>query len=306
MRLPRHFVWLALAGTVLAQKPIGQMQSGDATVRGAVQLTGTSATIMSGAQIDAAQRSATVKLERGGELVICPQSGITLTASATGRDQLVGVNRGSVEAHYTLLNGSDTVMTPDFRLQLKGPGQFDVSVGTAANGDACVASDATSTGSVGVNELFGDGVFDVKPGERWLFSNSSVSGAKHDTQMRCGCPAPVQQQFAASDIGFPEQQSRLAADAIAAGKPAPEVPPVTGIPQNTAPEAVHMQVDAPMVFRAEDAGPPLPALVARAKLQPASFPSLPQIQAAPPPKPPKRNWLQRFGTAIARLFGARN
>ncbi len=298
-----------MAGTAFAQKPIGQMQSGDATVRGAVQLTGTSATIMSGAQIDVAQRSATVKLERGGELVVCPQSGVTLTASASGRDQLVGVNRGSIEAHYPLSQGTDAIMTPDYRLQLKGPGQIDVRVSLSGNGNACVESGATSTGSVAMHELFGDGVFEIMPGERWLFSNGAISGAKRNPGLDCGCPPPVQQQKAvASEIGFPEQQSRQAAEAIATGQPVPEAPPVAGIPKSSAPDAVHMQVDAPMIFRADDAGPPLPTLVSRATLRPAAFPQVPVPRATPPPapKPVKKSWFQRFGSAIARMFGARN
>jgi hypothetical protein len=307
MRFPKYLGCFALAGAAMAQTPIGQMQSGDATVRGAVQLTGTSARIMNGAQIDAAQHSATVKLERGGELVVCPQSGVTLTASASGRDQLVGLSRGAVEARYALGQSSDTLMTPDFRLQLKGPGQVDIRVGLAPNGDACVESQASSSASVGVNELFGDGVFEVNPGERWLFTNSTVSTAQRDPQTTCGCPAAVQQQkVVASEIGFPEQQSRQAAEAIAAGKPIAEAPLVTGIPRNTAPDGVHMQVDAPMVFRAEAVGPPLPKLVARAILRPASFPSVPALQVSPPPKPERKGWFRRFGSAIARLFGARN
>ena len=309
MPLSRQLVWFALVGTAIAQKPIGQMQSGDATVRGAVQLTGTSATIMSGAQIDAAQRSATVKLERGGELVICPNSGVTLTASASGRDQLVGVNRGSIEAHYPMSQGADAIMTPDYRLQLTGPGQIDVRVSLSGNGNACVESGATSTGSVAMHELFGDGVFEVMPGERWLFSNGAVTGAKRDPGLDCGCPPPVEQQKAvASEIGFPEQQSRQAAEAMAAGQPVPAAPPVTGIPKSSAPDAVHMQIDAPMVFRADDAGPPMPVLVARATLRPAAFPQVPLPAVVPPPspKPVKKSWFQRFGSAIARMFGARN
>jgi hypothetical protein len=184
-----------------------------------------------------------------------------------------------------------------------------VRVGLATNGDACVESSSTSTGSVGIHELFGDGIFEIMPGERWLFSNGAVSGAKRDPLMDCGCPVPVQQQrTVASEIGFPEQQSRQAADAIASGKPVPEAPPIAGIPRNSAPDAVHMQVDAPMVFRAEDAGPLMPVLVARATLRPASFPQVPAPQVSPPPapKPAKKNWFQRFGSTIARLFGARN
>jgi hypothetical protein len=307
MRFLKQAVWCAAASAAFAQQPIGQMQSGDATIRGAVQLTGASATIMSGAQIDAAQRSATIRLQRGGELVICPQSGVTLTSSASGRDQLIGVSRGSVEAHYPLAQNSDTVMTPDFRLQLKGPARFDVGVGLFANGDACIESQPSSTGTVGVSELFGEGVFEVQPGERWLFSNSTVSGAQRDPQVTCGCPAPPQQQkVALSEMGFPEEQSRQAAEAIAAGKPVPETLPAASIPSISAPGAVHMQIDAPMIFRAEEAGPPLPPLVARAALRPASFPAIPTPQVAPPPKAEKKGWFRRFGSAIARMFGARN
>src|SRR5262245_31652741 len=88
--------------TGAAQKPIGHVKSGDAMVRGSEVLNGNSAALMSGALIESAQSPAIVTLERGGELTVCPNSAVTLTASASGRDRLVGVSSGTIETHYTL------------------------------------------------------------------------------------------------------------------------------------------------------------------------------------------------------------
>jgi hypothetical protein len=66
-----------------------------------------------------------------------------------------------------------------------------------------------------------------------------------------------------------------------------------------------MQVDAPVVFRGEDIPAPAPgtATLARAELPPWPPIEL-QTVAAKPEAKPKKKWYQRFGSALASVFGS--
>jgi hypothetical protein len=306
-----------------AQKPIGHMKSGDATVRGSVVLSGNTAALMSGAYVQSSQSSATITLERGGDLTLCPNSAITLTSSASGREQLIGVSSGAIETHYSLAQNADTIMTPDFRLQLTGPGDFHFGITLGAAGDVCVQALPSSNAALIVNELLGDGSHQIGPGQRVRFRNGTVANPEISPPVSCGCSAPQAQTRPAppptTELGFPELQSKRAAEALAIGQPAPEPPPIAVVPAKNKPGEVQLQIDAPMVFRAEPAtpaGPPMPPVVARTSLKTASFPEIPPLAiqapehpspvAGPPAKPKKRNFFRRFGSAIARWFTRRD
>src|SRR5437868_5246243 len=67
MRILLAFLALATA-SVSAQVSIGEVQSSDASVRGSVVLGSNGASIMSGSQITAGERNASLKLARGGDI----------------------------------------------------------------------------------------------------------------------------------------------------------------------------------------------------------------------------------------------
>jgi hypothetical protein len=154
-----------------------------------------------------------------------------------------------------------------------------------------------------VSEQLGDGTHQVRPGESVMFHNGRVADATMSPGVNCGCPAqPPPKPAVATELGFPEQQSRAAAQAIATGDTVPK--PVIPLPANqlSKPGQVYMQVDAPVVFRGEDAPVPAPSalLLARAQLPP--WP--PELTQTPVLKPPqKKKWYQRFGSALATVFG---
>lgn len=283
---------------------IGEVQSPDATVRGSVVLGKNGASLVSGSQVTAGQSTAKIELKRGGSLQVCKESDATLTSATGGRDMLVALNAGTLEVHYSLQSTSDTIVTPDFRLTLTGPGAFDLAVGLIANGGMCVRSLPGSAASVIVNEQFGDGAHQVKPGEQVTFRNGKVDGSSPDAA-GCGCPKPAVISPAAKNegaLGFPEQQSRKAEEAVAAGLPAPSNPGIAVAPEQAAkPGQVFTQIDAPIVFRAEDMPPP-PPRVARKDLPPIPAGFMPEAE---PPKPQeKRAWYQRFGRALASIFSS--
>ena len=285
---------------------IGEVQSPDATVRGSVVLGNHGASLVSGSQVTAGQSNAKIELKRGGSLQVCKESDATLTSATGGRDMLVALSTGALEVHYSLQSTSDTIVTPDFRLTLTGPGAFDLAVGIAGNGGMCVRSLPGSAASVIVNEQFGDGAHQVKPGEQVTFRNGKVDGSSPDAA-GCGCPKTqtvASPATAKNDgaLGFPEQQSRKAEEAVAAGLPAPSNPGVAIAPEQAAkPGQVFTQIDAPIVFRAEDLPGPAPKVVRK------DLPAIPAgfMPEAEPPRPQeKRAWYQRFGRAIASIFSS--
>src|SRR3954463_6144095 len=92
---------LALAASAAAQVPIGEVQSSDASVRGAVVLNNNGASIMSGSQITAGERNASLKLSRGGDINVCSGSSINVTSSNNGHEHLIALNNGALETHYS-------------------------------------------------------------------------------------------------------------------------------------------------------------------------------------------------------------
>ncbi|MEO6119336.1 MAG: hypothetical protein ABIP12_01500 [Terriglobales bacterium] len=301
---------MLLVGGAAAQQgplPIGEVQGTDANVRGAVSVGPAGTTLMSGSQVTAGATPTTIKLVRGGELKVCAGSSITITASASGREALVGLSAGAIETHYRLSSSADTIMTPDFRLLLPGPGDFHFAIGMKGRGDMCVKSLPGNSSAMIVHEVFGEGTHQVRPGDTVVFQKGSVqTPIAMAVGEECGCigaaaakleigkptatpavaPVPVAAQPVAAEpvvsqpvapqpreLSFPEQQSERAAAAIAAGEPPPaSAAPMPGVSSKR--NEVITKVDAPIVFRGED----LPAGKAAASASPA-----PAATAAPAP-----------------------
>src|SRR4051794_1007623 len=136
MRFPLIFIVPAMLVTVSvashAQAVVGEMFASDAIVRGSVLFASGGTQIQSGSSVTAGDAAAVLRLRRGGEVRVCPRTGVSVAASPNGRDLLWGMNSGSIEAHFTLSASSDTVMTPDFRILLAGPGIFHFAISADA------------------------------------------------------------------------------------------------------------------------------------------------------------------------------
>src|SRR5947209_10644589 len=111
-------LFAALSTMAAAQEPVGEVFASDASVRGSVQLTSGGAKVMSGANVTAGDAAARLALVRGGELRVCPQTSIAVSASGSGRELMFAMGTGAIEADYRLANSADTIMTPDFRILL--------------------------------------------------------------------------------------------------------------------------------------------------------------------------------------------
>lgn len=219
--------------TMLAQSPqsVGELFASDASVKGGVVLAGTGTKVISGSSISAGEQTASLKLERGGSMLICPGTSLAVTTSQNGRQLMFSMNAGNIEMDYPIGAASDNLLTPDFRLLLPGPGRLHLAVRVTAKGDTCVQSLSSNSSAVVVSEGMGEESYQVKPNEAVMFNGGRISGAVPMHQS-CGCPTPPPTQVA---------------------KVTPPPPPPSE-PAKTEPSEpqTHIVVDAPFIYRASD------------------------------------------------------
>src|SRR5512138_3605053 len=108
---------LCLVPSGYAQQAIGDVYATDATVKGSVVLAGGGTRLMSGSSVSAGDSTAVLKLARGGEVRVCRNTDVSLSASPDGRDLLLAMGTGAIETHYDRTSGADALLTPDFRIQ---------------------------------------------------------------------------------------------------------------------------------------------------------------------------------------------
>src|SRR5450755_4533567 len=111
-----------------SQQTLGELYATDARVKGAVVLAGSGTSVLSGSSIAAGAQNATLKLERGGSLLVCSGTNLSVSASQNGRELMFSLNSGNLEMNYPLGAEADTLLTPDLRLLLPGPGTVHVAV----------------------------------------------------------------------------------------------------------------------------------------------------------------------------------
>lgn len=243
-------VALAAAPPLYAQNEIGEVFSSDASVRGSVVLSGHGAHVLSGSQISAGDGVALLKLERGGELRICPKTNLSLTVDANTKSLVVGMNVGAMELNYSLLSSVDMVITPDFRLQLISPGNFHLAISVAPSGDTCMRSLPDNDASVFVAEMMGNGAYQLSPGKNVLFKAGRISGVT-DAPSACGCPDLKAEKL----------------PPIAANQAPPPAPTqaTTATPASNTNEP-HLEVEGSFVFRGNETVPDYYAAISRLSL----------------------------------------
>lgn len=254
-----------LAGGQQSQA-IGQLYATDASVKGSVLLAGSGTSVLSGSSIEAGAQAATLKLDRGGSLLVCEGTKLSVTSSKSGREMLFSLNNGNLELNYPLGTEADTLLTPDLRLLLPGPGTIHVAVRVTAQGDTCVQSLPWNASSIVVSESMGDATYQVKPDESVLFKGGHLSQASVSKQ-NCGCLRSVTTQVA-----------KAAPPAPAPEQPRPPSPPPAAVPEQ------HLAVDAPFIFHGDDPAPDLRQNVVKLKLENTKL-----VQLEPTVLPPPEN-----------------
>jgi len=337
---------LAVAGLLLSVLPgsahsqvVGEVAATDASIKGSVVLVGGRTRLLNGSSLTAGESTAAIQLTRGGgSLNVCPHTGVSVTASQSGTDLMIAMNNGAIETRYTLSSSADTIMTPDFRILLPGPGSFHFAIAADARGNTCIRPLEGNTASLVVSEVMGTGVYHLGPTDQVLFREGRVSSRDPLVPPDCGCgPPPTPIRHAQQ----PAAPAKPAQGNVEQPAPAPSnVPAKIEFPEGSAEATIaefgrqvqrasprqpangdlHVEVDAPLIFNAgvENPGPgPLIARVRLTPLPPMMFDGLdalpPKEVGSPRPEPAaastasgtkekKRGFLRRIGAFFAGIF----
>jgi hypothetical protein len=166
-----------------------------------------------------------------------------------------------------------------------------------------------NTASVIVSELMGDDTYHVKSSEQVVFHSGRLSQIDAIVPDECGCPPPAIPTMRASvqpvptvseknlppevHLAQPGDEAKPIPPADSSGMPARGTPPeqvtLTITPPDAAPlpppkpGAAQVQVEAPFVFRADDAPPSAPNLETATLPMSRSSSQAPLLSTAEPP-----------------------
>lgn len=184
-------VLLSASGFAQEASPIGRIHVGDAQIAGALEVSGGEAVLHGGATITARDRTAELRLDRGGEVQVCSTSVLHLTLgprpAGAPAPLLMGLDRGAMQVH-TAVSTRDALITPDLRFAITRAGLLNLGVRVVPNGDTCVDNSGKGAPVLQVTEQIGGGTYEVLPGQHVLFERGSVREVVDQESSSCGCP----------------------------------------------------------------------------------------------------------------------
>jgi len=176
---------------VLAQQPavqvMGTVATKDALVTGGLEVKGDRARLMSNTSVTAYDHTAQVKLERGGDVLVCATSQFHLLHSGMGNGLLFGLDRGAIELH-TPTEGQDVILTPDIRFSVESKGSFDLRMRVTRDGDTCVENAGKKAPVLMLNDAFSRASYRLMAGQHVLFERGNLHEVVDNEKSPCGCP----------------------------------------------------------------------------------------------------------------------
>ncbi len=215
----RWILGVALAacpvGAWAQQKPIAYVPTIGVTISGSLEVKNNRAAIGPNATITAGDKTARIRLARGGSIDVCRSTKVQLSADRSlgpdarqGDDAImIALDHGAFEAHDSPGKYSDVVLTPDLRILISGPGKTDMSFRVAENGDTCIDNRGKNAPYVTVTGLFSGSVYRVQPEQRVLFEHGDLGQVVDNEPEPCGCP-PARKEIAKAGIGLGHANSR--------------------------------------------------------------------------------------------------
>ncbi len=170
---------------------IGTVPTRDARVTGGQKVEGDQTRLMSSTSVTAYDHTAKVRLERGGDVLVCATSQFHLLYAGSGKALMFGLDRGAMELH-TPAQAEDVILTPDIRFSLEPRGKakrsYNLRMRVTRNGDTCVENAGKKAPVLILNSAFSQASYRVLPGQHVLFEHGDLREVVDNEQSPCGCP----------------------------------------------------------------------------------------------------------------------
>ena len=293
-----------------AARVMGTVATKDALVTGGLEVKGDRARLMSNASVTAYDHTAQVKLERGGEVLVCATSQFHLLHSGTGNGLLFGLDRGAIELH-TPTEGQDVILTPDIRFSVESKGSYDLRMRVTRDGDTCVENVGKKAPVLMLNDAFSRASYRLMAGQHVLFEHGSLKEVVDSETSSCGCPSEPVMTVADAlvNAGTPGAAGNGdAAKTAAEQHPFPAavsegLAPAAAVPQSPA-GVVHAQVTATLNSGDGADSTTEPQAAAGRVAAPVSAPTaVAQPPAAAQPAAPRKGVFHAIGRFFRRLVG---
>jgi hypothetical protein len=134
-----------------------------------------------------------VVLPHRGQLHVCASTSIKLAANSgvpAGETPglMMAMDHGAIEASFSTGRNADTLITPDFRILIGGPGPALVKIRLGQHGDTCVDNPGANAPYVLVSSIFDNHDYRVQAGQRVMFEHGSLHEVVDHEKEPCGCP----------------------------------------------------------------------------------------------------------------------